>query len=109
MAVRSTPLDDLLGTQSKVRALRVRFSTTQPLSGREIARQAGMSKTPVGLALAQLLRRGVVMLPTLIPRHKHCTVSKSRTHWSRSCVRRSFPVSVRGSRIFGSRFDRIVV
>lgn len=61
MPALSTPLDDVLGSKSKVRLLRLFAASTQPLSGREAGRRVGMAKRTVDLALRELNRSGILM------------------------------------------------
>ena len=55
----SRALDDILGSHSKISVLRVLFSQND-LSGREIARRAGLSPRAASLALAQLVKAGIL-------------------------------------------------
>lgn len=52
-------LDDILGPHSKVSVLRVLFAQDE-LSGREVARRAGLSPRAASLALTQLVKTGVL-------------------------------------------------
>ncbi len=61
MARLFEPLNHVLGTQSKVRTLRVLSSASQPLSGLEIARQAGVGATPARRALDELVGYGLAV------------------------------------------------
>jgi hypothetical protein len=52
-------LDEVLGSRSKIAALRALFSQAD-LSGREVARRAGLSPRAASLALSELVGLGVV-------------------------------------------------
>lgn len=54
------PLDEALGTRSKVRILRVLLEQENRLSGREVARQAGTAARTARLALEELCDLGLV-------------------------------------------------
>jgi predicted nucleotidyltransferase len=54
------PLDEALGTRSKVQVLRVLLEQEGQLSGREVARQAGVADRTARLALDDLERLGLV-------------------------------------------------
>lgn len=54
------PLDEALGTRSKVRVLRVLLDQETKLSGREIGRQAGVADRTARLALNDLHQLGLV-------------------------------------------------
>lgn len=54
------PIAAVLGTQAKVSALRILARTPLPLSHREVVRRSGMAYRSIALALADLLRTGVV-------------------------------------------------
>lgn len=58
----SHALDDILGPHSKLSVLRVLFSQEE-LSGREVARRAGLSPRAASVALTQLVKAGIL--------HKH--------------------------------------
>lgn len=58
----SEPLDALLGQQSKVRILRFLFKSQVELTGREIARNVGLSHPKCHLALKELSEQGVVVV-----------------------------------------------
>jgi hypothetical protein len=60
LSILSTPLDDVLASMSKVRLLRLFTSATDPLSGREAGRRAGMAKRTADLALRELLALGLL-------------------------------------------------
>ena len=53
------PLDDILSTAAKVAVLRVMLRVSMPLSGREIARRAGVGYSPAYNALQALVASGV--------------------------------------------------
>lgn len=55
----SHALDDILGPHSKISVLRVLFSQ-DGLSGREVARRAGLSPRAASLALTQLVGAGIL-------------------------------------------------
>ncbi len=55
------PLNDVFGSQSKIRLLRAFASASRPLSGREAARRAKVGATPALRALAELVGFGVVV------------------------------------------------
>ncbi|NNN04522.1 MAG: hypothetical protein HKL90_01340 [Elusimicrobia bacterium] len=55
----SRALDDILGSHSRLSVLRVLFSQDE-LSGREVARRAGLSPRAASLALTHLVRVGVL-------------------------------------------------
>ncbi len=55
-------LDDILGPHSKIAVLRVLFAQNE-LSGREVARRAGLSPRAASMALTQLAKAGIL--------HKH--------------------------------------
>lgn len=52
-------LDDILGPHSKISVLRVLFAQDE-LSGREIARRAGLSPRAASMALSHLVKAGIV-------------------------------------------------
>lgn len=52
-------LDDILGPHSKISVLRVLFAQEE-LSGREVARRAGLSPRAASLALTQLVKAGIL-------------------------------------------------
>ena len=54
------PLDEALGTRSKVQILRVLMEQDAQISGREIARQAGTAPRTAQLALEDLCKLGLV-------------------------------------------------
>lgn len=54
------PLDEALGTRSKVRVLRLLLGQEAELSGREVARQAGIADRTARLALEDLCQLGLV-------------------------------------------------
>ncbi len=54
------PLAAVLGTQGKVAALRILARSPLPLTHREVVRRSGMAYRSVAMALADLLRTGVV-------------------------------------------------
>lgn len=62
----SKALDEILGPHSKISVLRVLFMQDE-LSGREIARRAGLSPRAASMALTQLVRAGIL--------HKHAVGS----------------------------------
>lgn len=55
----SKALDEILGPHSKISVLRVLFMQDE-LSGREIARRAGLSPRAASMALTQLVRAGIL-------------------------------------------------
>lgn len=55
-----TPLDDLLSSRSKLRLLRRLLAGHDDLSGRELARRAGVTWRAAELALRELVQLGVV-------------------------------------------------
>lgn len=55
-----TPLDDLLSSRSKLRLLRRLVDGHEDLSGRELARRAGVTWRAAELALRELVQLGVV-------------------------------------------------
>ena len=55
----SKSLDEILGPHSKISVLRVLFMQDE-LSGREIARRAGLSPRAASMALTQLVRAGIL-------------------------------------------------
>ncbi len=55
----SRALDEILGPHSKVSVLRVLFAQDE-LSGREVARRAGLSPRAASLALTQLVKAGIL-------------------------------------------------
>lgn len=59
-------LDDILGPHSKISVLRVLFAQEE-LSGREVARRAGLSPRAASLALTELVKAGIL--------HKHAAGS----------------------------------
>lgn len=59
-------LDDILGSHSKIAVLRVLFAQEE-LSGREVARRAGLSPRAASLALTELVKAGIL--------HKHAVGS----------------------------------
>jgi DNA-binding transcriptional ArsR family regulator len=60
MAYLTTPLDDLLSSRSKLRLLRRLVDGHDGLSGRELARRAGVTWRAADLALRDLVQLGVV-------------------------------------------------
>ena len=60
MAYLTTPLDDLLSSRSKLRLLRRLVDGHDDLSGRELARRAGVTWRAADLALQDLVQLGVV-------------------------------------------------
>jgi len=60
MATLVSPLDDLLTSTAKVRVLRALLASEVPLSGRELARKAGMTRPVVDAALRDFAALGVV-------------------------------------------------
>jgi len=54
------PLDDILSSKAKVAVLRVVCASPVPLSGREIARRAGISSANASRVLGELRRSGVL-------------------------------------------------
>lgn len=60
MAYLTTPLDDLLSSRSKLRLLRRLVDGHDDLSGRELARRAGVTWHAAELALRDLVQLGVV-------------------------------------------------
>ncbi len=54
------PLDDILSSAAKVAVLRVVLPVSTPLSGREIARRAGVGYSPAYYALQALVASGVL-------------------------------------------------
>jgi predicted nucleotidyltransferase len=69
-------LDDILGSRAKLGVLRVLF-TQDGLSGREVARRAGLSPRAASLALAQLAGLGILQREPLGGTHRF-TVSRQR-------------------------------
>jgi predicted nucleotidyltransferase len=55
------PLDDILSSKAKVGVLRVVCGVNAPLSGREIARRAGISSGNASRVLGELKRSGVLI------------------------------------------------
>lgn len=64
------PLDDALGTRSKVRVLRVLLDRDGGLSGRAVGRQAGVSSRAALQALEDLCELGVVRRETSPAQHQ---------------------------------------
>lgn len=64
------PLDDALGTRSKVRILRVLLRREDELSGREVARQSGVSSHTAYRALEELADLGIVHRETSPAEHQ---------------------------------------
>lgn len=60
MAYLTTPFDDLLSSRSKLRLLRRLVDGHDDLSGRELARRAGVTWRAADLALRDLVQLGVV-------------------------------------------------
>lgn len=56
----SRPLDDVLSSPAKLAALRVLHETSEPVSGREIARRAGIAPGHVSRVLRQLEASGLL-------------------------------------------------
>ena len=56
-----TPLNDILSSRAKVAALRVVCASPVPLSGREIARRAGISSGSASKVLGELAASGVMV------------------------------------------------
>lgn len=69
-------LDDVLGPHSKVSVLRVLFSQ-DGLSGREIARRTGLSPRAASLALAHLLKAGILHRHSMGSTHQF-TINRKR-------------------------------
>jgi predicted nucleotidyltransferase len=69
-------LDDILGSRAKLSVLRVLFSQ-DGLSGREVARRAGLSPRAASLALAQLVGVGILQRQSLGGTHRF-TISRQR-------------------------------
>jgi predicted nucleotidyltransferase/predicted transcriptional regulator len=55
------PLDDILSSKAKVAVLRVVCGVNTPLSGREVARRAGISSGNASRVLGELKRSGVLI------------------------------------------------
>lgn len=62
------PLDHILGTRSKVRLLRALAPLDRPVSGREAARLAGLSRQAIG-ALNELASAGVIIRQEMAGHH----------------------------------------
>ena len=60
MALLSAPLNELLGTRSRLAAIRVLARATDSLSGREVARRAALTPRGALEALRQLAAAGVI-------------------------------------------------
>lgn len=76
MQTLSHILDSILGPHSKVSVLRVLFSDAG-LTGREVARRAGLSPRAASLALSHLVRIGIVERKTVGGAHQF-TVNRER-------------------------------
>jgi predicted nucleotidyltransferase len=63
------PLDSILSSGVRVRALRVLADAPQPLSGREIARQAHASRAMTQRGLGELTQLGVVLMEETSAQH----------------------------------------
>jgi predicted nucleotidyltransferase len=63
------PLDGILSSGVRVRALRVLADAHQPLSGREIARQAHASRAMTQRGLGELTQLGVVLMEETSAQH----------------------------------------
>jgi predicted nucleotidyltransferase len=72
----SKALDEILGPHSKISVLRVLF-TQDELSGREIARRAGLSPRAASLALTQLVKAGILRKHSVGSTHQFA-VSRKR-------------------------------
>lgn len=71
-------LNAVLGQRSKLEALRCLWNGRQELSGREIARRAGLSHFAIHKALADLVAAGVVERRAVPPTH---LFQLNRKHW----------------------------
>jgi predicted nucleotidyltransferase len=72
----SKALDEILGPHSKISVLRVLFMQDE-LSGREIARRAGLSPRAASMALTQLVRAGILHKHTVGSTHQFA-ISRKR-------------------------------
>jgi len=63
------PLDAVLSSRSKVRLLRTLLATSQPLSGREAARLAGVGRVPAARSLEELVALGIVERGETVHQH----------------------------------------
>lgn len=73
-----SPLTRILGRRSRLEALRCLFSDSAELSGREIARRAGLSHPVVHSALRELEAEGIVERRAAPPTHQY---RLNRRHW----------------------------
>lgn len=72
----SKALDEILGPHSKISVLRVLFMQDE-LSGREVARRAGLSPRAASMALTQLVRAGILHKRTVGSTHQFA-ISRKR-------------------------------
>lgn len=99
----SRALDHVLGSRSKISALRVLFSGDE-LSGREIARRAALSPRAASLALADLVRAGVLRRRPVGSVHQFA-VNRKR-HLVRAALERLFQEERRLPDTMGRRIAR---
>lgn len=66
-----TPLNDLLSSPAKIAMLRVLTTVNVPLSGREVARRAGVSSAAASRALGELTASGLLLCRVLGRTHTY--------------------------------------